>query len=149
MEIAAPGPDMVRLRMRKILTILTLSASWVASLTASVSVPWLVSWVSTVPLTAVAAFYTAAGAAHAQTQVRFLPPNGKRGKTGEPQQMPGVKISGKLYALAPGGLIFDTNNRTILQQSLPQDADVWYQFDNNGQVARIYILRPEEQARLK
>jgi hypothetical protein len=35
-----------------------------------------------------------------------------------------------------------------LHQSLPPGSDVWFQLNNIGQIQRIYILRPEEQARL-
>ena len=87
------------------------------------------------------------GAAFAQ-QIRLLPENGKRGTTGAQRPMPEVVIGRQTLALAPGGLIFDANNRTILHQALPQGADVWYQLNGQGQVQRIYILRPEEQTRL-
>ena len=85
--------------------------------------------------------------AHAQ-QIRQLPVNGKRGKTGDQKPLPQVVIGRETFALAPGALIFDTQNRTILHQALPVGADVWYQGNNQGQLQRIYILRPEEQARL-
>jgi hypothetical protein len=81
-------------------------------------------------------------------QIRQLPANGKRGTTGDPLPLPHVAISRQTLILAPGGLIFDTANRTILHQSLPAGADVWYQINNGGQIQRIYILRPEEQERL-
>jgi hypothetical protein len=81
-------------------------------------------------------------------QIRFLPEKGKRGVTGERQAMPLVVIGRERLQLAPGGLIYDTSNRTIVHGSLPVGADVWYQTAADGQVQRIYILRPEEQARL-
>lgn len=86
-------------------------------------------------------------ASYAQ-QIRFLPEKGKRGITGSSQPLPKIAIGRETLDLAPGGLIFDTNNRTILQNSLPVGADVWYQTNNDGQIQRIFILRPEEQARL-
>jgi hypothetical protein len=84
----------------------------------------------------------------AQQQIRQLPANGKRGTTGDLLPLPQVVINRETLTLAPGGLIFDTNNRTILHQSLPPGSDVWFQLNNIGQIQRIYILRPEEQARL-
>ncbi len=84
----------------------------------------------------------------AAQQVRFLPEKGKRGTTGEQLLYPMVVIGRERLQLAPGGVIFDTSNRTILQGNLPVGADVWYQTNADGQVQRIYILRPEEQARL-
>ncbi len=81
-------------------------------------------------------------------QIRQLPVNGKRGITGEHRPLPQVIIGRNTLLLTPGALIFDTHNRTIVQGSLPVGADVWYQLDNAGQIRRIFILRPEEQARL-
>jgi len=81
-------------------------------------------------------------------QIRFLPANGKRGTTGANQPLPMVTINRETLKLAPGGLIFDTNNRTILHGSLPAGADIWYQLNSSGEVQRIYILRPDEQTRL-
>ena len=98
-------------------------------------------------LAVVAASALVAPSAHAQP-IRSLPANGKRGKTGEQMPLPQVVIARQTYVLAPGGLIFDINNRTILHQALPVGADVWYQANSQGQLQRIYILRPEEQARL-
>jgi hypothetical protein len=81
-------------------------------------------------------------------QIRFLPPNGKRGVTGGSLPLPQVVIGRETRTLAPGGLIFDDNNRTILHGSLPVGADVWYQLNDGNQIQRIYILRPDERARL-
>ena len=84
---------------------------------------------------------------HAQVQ-RQLPVNGKRGTTGDPLPMPQVIIGRETLTLAPGGVIYDTNNRTIVHGSLPPGAAVLYQINSGGQIQRIYILRPEEQARI-
>ncbi len=85
---------------------------------------------------------------NAQVQ-RLLPStNVKRGITGDPRPMPAVIIGNELLKLAPGCVIFNAENRTILQQDLPRNADVLYQFDISGLVSRIYILTPDEQARL-
>jgi hypothetical protein len=86
---------------------------------------------------------------HAEAQqIRFLPANGKRGTTGTKQALPLLIINRETLRLAPGGLIFDINNRTILHGSLPMGADIWYQLNFSGEVQRIYILRPDEQTRL-
>ena len=84
---------------------------------------------------------------YAQLQ-RLLPANGKRGVTGEQRPLPAIIINGEAAKLAPGGIIFDTNNRTILHQSLPANADVWFQLGLSGDIQRIYVLTPEERARL-
>jgi hypothetical protein len=81
-------------------------------------------------------------------QLRLLPQNGKRGVTGEPLPLPLVAIGRDTLRMAPGGLIFDGHNRTIVHGNLPVGADVWYQLNNGGEVQRIYILTPYEQSRL-
>lgn len=98
-------------------------------------------------LLVLATVFAAAQIGYAQG-LRALPPNGKRGVTGVQQPLPGVVINRAAMNLAPGGLIFDTNNRTILHQSLPADADVWFQLNMQGEIQRIYILTPDERARL-
>lgn len=80
--------------------------------------------------------------------LRMLPANGKRGTTGDARPMPAVVINRTEAKLAPGGIIFDKNNRTILHQNLPANADVWFQLNMTGEIQRIYILTPDEQARL-
>jgi hypothetical protein len=80
-----------------------------------------------------------------QAQSRQLPVNGKRGVTGAQLPLPQVVIGRNTLQLAPGGLIFDSNNRTIVHASLPAGADVWYQLNSIGQIQRMYILRPNEQ----
>ena len=94
-----------------------------------------------------AIIFATAQIGYAQVQ-RLLPANGKRGITGEPRPLPTVVINRTEARLAPGGIIFDTNNRTILHQNLPANADVWFQLNMTGDIQRIYILTPDEQARL-
>jgi hypothetical protein len=88
-----------------------------------------------------------AQSSYAQVQ-RVLPANGQRGVTGESRPLPMIVINRTEVKLAPGGIIFDTNNRTILHQSLPAGADVWFQLGLSGDIQRIYILTPEERTRL-
>jgi hypothetical protein len=90
--------------------------------------------------------WIAASIAHAQ--MRPLPADGKRATVGQPQALPYVELGGKLLRLAPGGTIYDQNNRSIVHGALPAGADVVYANDMNGDVARIYILTPQEQAQL-
>ena len=84
---------------------------------------------------------------HAQVQ-RQLPVNGKRGTTGNSLPLPQVIIGRETLTLAPGAVIYDTDNRTIVHGSLPTGAAVLYQITSGGQIQRIYILRPDEKARL-
>jgi hypothetical protein len=88
-----------------------------------------------------------AGAGYAQ--LRTLPVNVKRATLGaQPYALPYVELGGKMVRLAPGGLIFDQNNRSIVHGALPAGAAVAFTTDMRGDIARIYILTPQEQAQL-
>jgi len=87
----------------------------------------------------------ACGAAHAQVITRPLPNNGKLGVlVGPPQAYPLLQVDKETLRLAPGGLIFDQHNRTIVHNQLPEGANVLYVLNMTGEVARVYILRPDE-----
>jgi hypothetical protein len=79
---------------------------------------------------------------------RVLPADAKRGTTGERQMFPMVQIGNEVLRLAPGGIIVNSNNLTITQGQLLPGSEVLYQLDRNGEVPRIVILTPDEQARL-
>lgn len=79
---------------------------------------------------------------------RALPADGKRGTTGERQMFPMVQIGKEALRLAPGGIIINSNNLSITQGQLLPGSEVLYQLDRNGEVLRIVILTPDEQARL-
>lgn len=79
---------------------------------------------------------------------RALPPEAKRAEIGAQQALPMVAVGNQLLRLAPGGIIFDAANRRITHGQLPPGSDVVYQLDRNGEILRIVILTPEEQARL-
>ena len=88
-----------------------------------------------------------AGTAHAQ--LRTLPANAKRAIVGQQQySLPYVDLGGRPVRLAPGGVIYDQNNRTLVHGALPPGADVVFTTDMRGEIARIYILTPREQAQL-
>ena len=87
----------------------------------------------------------ACGGAHAQLITRSLPNDGKLGELVAPRQAyPLLKIGKETLRLAPGGLIFDQHNRTIVHNQLPEAANVLYVLNMTGEVARVYILRPDE-----
>ncbi|MDB5863731.1 MAG: hypothetical protein JWO70_1537 [Betaproteobacteria bacterium] len=92
-------------------------------------------------------FVAQTAAVHSQP-FRFLPAAGERGRTGESLPLPVVKIGRRVLELAPGALIFDQNNRTLVHAQLPVNAEVLYTRDQAGQVQRVYILTEEEKARL-
>lgn len=94
-----------------------------------------------------AAVLLAASLQPAWSQLRMIPANGKRANlTG--YDNPFVILGGEKRRLAPGAVIFDTNNRMILPGYLPASADVVYTTDMSGSVMRIYLLTPHEQQRL-
>ena len=86
--------------------------------------------------------------AAAQAQfTRFLPPAGERGKTGDKLALPAVIVDKKVLRLAPGAVIIDQNNRTLVHEQLPVGADVFFTRNQAGDVARMYILTDLEKAR--
>jgi hypothetical protein len=80
---------------------------------------------------------------------RILPANGTLGITGEQRVLPSVQINQQVLRLAPGGRITDHNNRTIVHDQLPAQAAVLFTLDNQGDISRIFILTPEELARIR
>ena len=94
----------------------------------------------------------AAGLLLAETgyaQWRTLPAAAKRATVGDrPHVLPYVELGGKVFRLAPGGVIYDQHNRTIVHGALPAGADVVFTTDLRGEIGRIYILTPQEQAQL-
>ncbi|HEX9673010.1 MAG TPA: hypothetical protein VGA12_06195 [Burkholderiales bacterium] len=86
---------------------------------------------------------------HAQ-MTRQLPADGKLGDlVGQQQPFPLLQINEQVVRLAPGGRIYDQHNRTILHTLLPEQATVLFVQDMNGDISRVYILRPEELERLQ
>ena len=81
-------------------------------------------------------------------QQRFLPAGGERGRLGDPQALPLVKIGSRLMRLAPGAVIYDQANRSILHGSLPASAHILYTKNPNGDIQRIYVLTEDERTRL-
>ncbi len=79
---------------------------------------------------------------------RTLPADAKRAEIGAQQVLPMVQIDNELRRLAPGGIIFDAANRRITHGQLLPGMEVLYVLDRNGEVQRIVVLSPEEQARL-
>ena len=100
-------------------------------------------WIWTLALTMA---WVATG--HAQFS-RELPANGKLGElVGQQRPFPLLQINNQIVRLAPGGLIYDQHNRTILHTFLPERATVLFVQDMNGDISRVYILRPAELEQL-
>ena len=91
------------------------------------------------------AFLVCAAPAWAQ---RTLPTDAKRGQIGDVQMLPLVQVGYETLRLAPGGVIIDTNNRAITHGQLRPLAEILYVLNRDGEVSRIIVLTPEEQARL-
>lgn len=90
-----------------------------------------------------------AGAAAGQfISQRFLPAQGERGRLGEPQPLPMVKIGNRVLRLAPGAVVYDQQNRSIVHAEIPPRADVYFTKDLTGNVLRVYILTEQERTRL-
>jgi hypothetical protein len=87
-------------------------------------------------------------AAHAQI-FRQLPANGQLAELAGQQPYPLLKLNDKTVRLAPGGRIYDENNRTLVHGALPATATVLFLQDLNGNVSRIYILRADELAQIR
>ncbi len=81
---------------------------------------------------------------HAQLPRQF-PPDAKLAElVGQKQPFPLLELDDKVLRLAPGGRVTDEHNRVILHSYLPKHAHVLYVLDMNGDVSRVYILRPDE-----
>ena len=90
-----------------------------------------------------------ASASYAQLS-RLLPTDGKLGElAGQQQPFPLLQINNQVVRLAPGAVIYDRQNRTILHNQLPEYAPVLFIQDRKGEIARIYLLRPDELERLE
>lgn len=57
---------------------------------------------------------------------------------------PFVKISDKVYRLAPGSRIRDRDNRIVVPAAAPQAGRVVFTFDSLGQVLSVWVLTAQE-----
>lgn len=86
-------------------------------------------------------------ASQARAQFRTIPRDAKRATVGQQQYpLPYVDLGGTAVRLAPGGVIYDQNNRTIVHNALLPGSEVAVMRDMNGDIGRIYVLTPQEQA---
>ena len=63
-------------------------------------------------------------------------------------EYPNVRIDGRTYRLAPGARIYDTFNRMVLPNMAPKSGMVLFKLDPQGLLIKLWILTPEEIARL-
>jgi hypothetical protein len=87
----------------------------------------------------------AAQAALAQSMLRTIPPDTKRGSMSFVQGMT-VEINGQRVELAAGAQIRDGRNMIVVPAALPPGVLVKYQLGPDGKVARAWILSPQEAA---
>jgi len=87
----------------------------------------------------------AAQAAQAQSMLRTIPPDTKRGTLSFVQGMT-VEIDGKRVDLAAGAQIRDGRNLIVLPTAVPPGVLVKYQLGPDGKLARAWILTPQESA---
>ena len=84
-------------------------------------------------------------AAHAQ--LRSIPPEARPGTLRHLQDMI-VELNGKAVRLSPGAQIRDPYNRLVLPASMTGKTAVKYLSDANGMVHRVWVLTPEEAAKV-
>ncbi len=80
------------------------------------------------------------------TALRNIPPQARSAKMGAPNGER-ISLNGKPYHLAAGAQIRDARNLIVLpisMQNLPDGINVRYLLDMHGDVARIWMLTPEE-----
>jgi hypothetical protein len=83
----------------------------------------------------------------AWAQLRPLPDNAERGFIRHVQETI-VSIDGRKMRLAPGATIRNQQNMIVVPMSLPPEGAVAeYQVDPQGQIARVWLLTPEERKR--
>ena len=94
---------------------------------------------------ALAALILASVATGALAQLRPIPADAKRGQMRHLEAML-VEVNGERMQLAPGAQIRDRANMLVLPGALPPGSLVKYTRDPQGQIARVWILTPQEAA---
>ena len=79
---------------------------------------------------------------------RPLPADGQTGYF-KALDYPLVQIGKDALRLAPGARVFDLDNRVMMHNQLPAEANVLYQYDVSGLILNIWFLREEEIQELK
>jgi len=92
-----------------------------------------------------AALLMLAASGAAQAQFRTIPAEAKRATLSHVQGMT-VEIDGRRTQLAAGAQIRDGGNMIVVPTAVPRGVRVKYLTDAQGQVARVWILSPQEEA---
>jgi len=94
---------------------------------------------------ALAALILASAATGTLAQLRPIPSDAKRGQMRHLESML-VEVNGERMQLAAGAQIRDRTNLIILPAALPPGSLVKYTRNPQGQIARVWILTPQEAA---
>jgi hypothetical protein len=79
--------------------------------------------------------------------LRALPDSAKRATIGQQlYALPFIDLGGMAAKLAPGAVIFDQNNLSLVHSALPPGANVAFTIDINGDIARGHLWTAFEQA---
>ena len=81
----------------------------------------------------------------AYAQVRNIPADAKRAVFAA-QEFPLVQLNGETFRLAPGARIYTTDNLFSTPNMAPQNVEVKYKLNSQGQVQTIWILTAQERA---
>ena len=79
---------------------------------------------------------------------RVFPPEGRRAEV-QPVELPFINVDGQPAKLAPGAVVRDTGNRSILPVAMPARAQAMVLRDASGEVTHVILLTAEEIAALK
>ena len=85
----------------------------------------------------------------AQTRPSPIPEDSRRGYIRHVEEM-AVTVDDKAMQLAAGAIIRNQQNLIIVPMSIPREG-AWaaYELDRDGQIFRVWLLTPDELARLR
>jgi hypothetical protein len=83
----------------------------------------------------------------AVAQLRTIPKEAQYGEIRHLEAMV-VELNGKPAQLSPGAQVRDPDNRLLVPTALTQKVGVGYVLDGGGLVHRVWILSPQELARI-
>jgi hypothetical protein len=85
----------------------------------------------------------------AQTRASPIPEDSRRGYIRHVEEM-AVTVDDKTMQLAAGAIVRDQQNLIIVPVTIPRGG-AWaaYKLDHDGQIFRVWLLTPDELARLK
>ncbi|KPC49409.1 hypothetical protein [Amantichitinum ursilacus] len=79
---------------------------------------------------------------------RVLPANGKLGVL-DHYQLNAVSIDGTAQPTAAAIRVYGTNNLLLPPQQVPDNSNIWYTTEANGNVWKIWLISDDELAQIK